>query len=175
MKLSQKFNLSGRDPINGAKAGIYESFQPVEVANALIAGIGPGVPDNDGTPTPGTIVPGHIVAMSSTGDIDLFTSAVISGGGAVLPSLPFVVFSGDDDFSGSFVGQVNCVHGGCRFDTEKFNTAVAYTPGTPLIAVAGLLAPKVLADAKQIIGFVGPRGVINGVLDVIMPQGVSGY
>jgi hypothetical protein len=167
MKLSQKFNVTGRDPINGAKAGIYESFQPVEVANALIAGSGPGVPDVNGTPTPGTIEPGHIVAMSASGDVALATSPDLSAAHSIMM---WVVFSGDDDFSGSMVGQVNCFHGGARFDTEKFNVASSYTPGLPLIANGGSLDVKVLADNKQIVGYVGPRGVVNGVLDVFMPQ-----
>lgn len=169
MKLSQKFNLSGRDPINGAKSGIYESFQPQEVATAYITGTGPGVPDVNGTPTPGTIEPGHVISLNTSGNAVLATSPDVT---AVLPIMMWVVFSGDDDFSGSAVGQINCFHGGARFDTEKFNTAVAYTIGAPLTASSGLLVPKVFGDNLQIVGFVGPRGVLNGVLDVFMPQGV---
>lgn len=174
MKLSQKFNLSGRDPINGAKAGIYESFTPVEIFNAYASGTGPGVPDDNGTIVAGTIEPGHIVAVSSaSGTVDLASSPTLS---SAMPIMPFVVFSGDDDFSGATAGAVNCVHGGCRFDTEKYNTASSYTPGAPLVAVSGVVQPKASAtDHIQIVGFVGPRGVLNGVLDVLMPQGVCGY
>lgn len=170
MKLSQKFNLSGRDPINGAKAGIYESFTPVEVLNAYSTGVGPGVPDDNGTPTPGTIEPGHIISMAASGAIQLATSPLLN---AALPIMMFVVFSGDDDFSGAASGTVNAIHGGCRFDTEKFNTAASYTPGAPLFAsnaTPGILTPKSFGDNRQIVGFVGPRGVLNGVLDVFMPQ-----
>jgi hypothetical protein len=172
MLLSQKFTLSGRDPINGAKSGIYESFQPVEIAAAYVAGTGPGVATDAGTIALGTLSPGHIVAMNANGDVDLATSATLDSANA---KLMFVVFSGDDDFSGATSGAVNCVHGGCRFDTEKYNTAQSFTPGAALIAVVGILNPKAAVDHKQIVGFVGPRGVLNGVLDVIMPQGVSGY
>ena len=173
MLLSQKFNLSGRDPINGAKSGIYESFTPVEVLTAYATGTGPGVADDNGTVATGTISPGHIVSLAASGAVDLARSPDLS---AAMPVLPFVVFSGDDDFSGATAGAVNCVHGGCRFDTEKFNAASSYTVGAPLIAVSGIVRPKASAtDHIQIIGFVGPRGLLNGVLDVIMPQGVSGY
>ena len=172
MLLSQKFTLSGRDPVNGAKAGIYESFQPVEIAAAYVAGTGPGVATDAGTIALGTLSPGHIVAMNANGDVDLASSAVLD---VANPKLLFVVFSGDDDFSGATAGAVNCVHGGCRFDTEKYNTAQSFTPGAALIATSGILNLKVINDHKQVVGFVGPRGVLNGVLDVIMPQGVSGY
>lgn len=171
MKLTQKFNLSGRDPINGAKAGIYESFEPLEVTNALATGTGPGMPDANGTPQPGTIEPGHIVAMASNGSMDLATSPDLS---AALSIMMWLVFSGDDDFSGSATGQMNCVHGGCRADTEKFDAAQSYVPGIPLIAAAGILTPKVLGDNKQVVAYVGPRTVLNGVLDVFMPQGGGG-
>ena len=168
MKLSQKFNLSGRDPINGAKAGIYESFTPVEVLNAYATGTGPGVPDDNGTIVVGTIEPGHIVAMAATGAVELASSPTLS---SAMPIMAFVVFSGDDDFSGATAGAINCVHGGCRFDTEKFNAASSYTAGAPLVAVSGILQPKASAtDRVQVIGFVGPRAVLNGVLDVFMPQ-----
>ena len=110
--------------------------------------------------------------MNANGDVDLATSATLDSANA---KLMFVVFSGDDDFSGATAGAVNCVHGGCRFDTEKYNTAQSFTPGVALIAVSGILNLKVAVDHKQVVGFVGPRGVLNGVLDVIMPQGVSGY
>lgn len=167
MKLSQKFNLSGRDPINGAKAGIYESFAPVEVLNAYATGTGPGVPDDNGTIVAGTISPGHVVALTASGAVDLATSPNLNSANAVML---FVVFSGDDDFSGAVSGQVNCFHGGARFDTEKFDAAQSYTPGAALIVSAGILTPKVVGDHAQILGFVGPRGVLNGVLDVFMPQ-----
>lgn len=171
MKLSSKFNLSARDPINGAKAGIYESFEPLEVANAFALGTGPGVPDDFGTIQPGTIVPGHIVTLTASGGVDLATSPDLS---AVLSVMMWVVFSGDDDFSGAAAGAVNVIHGGCRFDTEKFDTAQTYTVGAPLIALSGLLLPKTFGDNKQVVGYVGPRSVLNGVLDVFMPQSAGG-
>jgi|OM-RGC.v1.020724134 hypothetical protein len=170
MKLASKFNLSGRDPINGGKAGIYEAFVPAEIAAAYTLGTGPGVPDDNGTIVAGTIEPGHIVSISTAaGTAGLATSPDLT---AAVPQLMFVVFSGDDDFSGATAGSINCIHGGCRFDTEKFNSALSYTPGAPLRVAAGVINTKVFGDNLQIVGFVGPRGVLNGVLDVIMPQGV---
>lgn len=173
-KNTSKFTPSGRDPLNGFKSGIYESFTPVEVLNAFASGTGPGVADDNGTPTPGTIECGHIVSMAASGGMELATSPDLS---AAFSKMLWVVFSGDDDFSGSFVGAINCFHGGARFDTEKFNTAQTYTPGAPLVASAGLLTPKAAYnDHIQVLGYVGPRGVLSGVLDVLMPQSAgAGY
>ena len=171
MLLSQKFTPTGRDPVNGVKSGMYEAFQPVEIAAAYLSGTGPGVAADSGTIALGTISPGHVVAMNAAGDVDLASSPVL---GANNPILMFVVFSGDDDFGGAAAGSVNCFHGG-RFDTEKFNPAQSFAPGVALIASAGILNLKVAGEHHQLVGFVGPRGVLNGVLDVMMPQGVSGY
>lgn len=174
MKLTQKFDLKTMNPMPGALSGLWISVQPKEVADAYAAGSGPGVPGASGTPTAGTLVPGQIVYLSASG-AQLMSSGDLT---AAMPKLPFVLFSGDDDFSGSFVGEVLAFHGGARLDTEKFD-AGSYTVGAPLIASAGTpgnFAPKAAAaDHYQIVGFVGPRGVTNGVLDVLMPQGVCGY
>lgn len=172
MKLTEKFNLRSMNPMPGALSGLWISLQPKEVADAYAAGTGPGVADTQGTPTPGTLVPGQIVVLDANGQCVLMTSQDLT---ANMPKLPFVLFSGDNDFSGSFVGEVLAFHGGSRLDTEKFD-AGSYTPGLPLIANAGNFALKAAAaDHIQIVGYVGPRGAQNGVLDVLVPQGVAGY
>ena len=171
MPLNTKFNLSATDTPNGAKGSIAATFVPTEIANAQIAGTGPGVPDVNGNIPFGTMVEGHIVVLNSSGTLDLLTSGDLS---AVFSVIPWVVWAGDDERSSIASGKVAVIHGGCRFDTEKYDTAQTYVKGNPLIAVAGLLSPKVLADNKQIVAYVGERGAVNGVLDVIMPQGIGG-
>lgn len=173
MLLVRKFQMTGRSPLNGAQSGIWESFQPAEIAAAILAGTGAGMPDANGTPTAGTITPGTVLVLGSAGTVDLMTSGDLTAAHA---QLPWITFAGDDDLSGRTVGEVLVFHGGARFDTERCNTGSSYTVGAPLIASAGILQPKAaVADHIQIVGFVGPRGYQNGVLDVIMPQGVCGY
>lgn len=173
MKLSQKFNPNTMQPLNAAPGGLWLSIQTAEHAAAELVGTGAGTPDVNGTITAGTFVPGTVMAQTSAGVFDRMTSQDLS---ANMPKLPFVAFSGTDDFSGRVVGAPLAFHGGARFDTEMYNTASSYTPGAPLISVAGVVEPKAAAgDHIQIVGFVGPRGLANGVLDVLMPQGVAGY
>lgn len=174
MKLSQKFNMRAMNPMPGGLSGIWMSVQATEVATAIATGTGPGVADDTGTPQAGTITPGQIVVVNAQATLDLASSPDLTAG---VPILPFVVFSGDDDFSGSLVGDLLICHGGTRFDTEKYD-GITYNPGDWLIASAttpGNVAPKVVGDHKQIIAQVGPRGLQNGVLDVVMFQGVCSY
>jgi hypothetical protein len=150
--------------------GLWVNHVPQEIADAIAAGNGPGVPNNNGTPAPGTILPGHIVEMNSAGNIVLGSSPDLT---AEFQKLFFVVHEGDDDFSGSFAGKIPTVHGGIRFDTELWN-AGAFAPRLPVIAVAGRVQLKgAFGDNIQAIGYVGPRGLVDGVLDVIAPQGVK--
>ncbi len=172
MKLSQKYSPRGANPQPGALGGIWMSVQPSEVAAAIDAGTGPGVPDDSGTPQAGTIVPGQVVVLNSAGTLDLMTSQDMAGG--TLPQLPFVVHSGDDDYSGSLVGECLIYHGGARLDTEKFN-GIVFAPSNLLTASAGNFALKVAADGLQIIAMVGPRGMADGVLDVVLFSGICGY
>ncbi len=172
MKLSQKYTPRAANPQPGALGGIWMSVQPSEVAAAIDAGTGAGVPDDNGTPTAGTIVPGQLVVVNAAGTLDLMTSADMAGG--TLPQVPFVVHSGDDDFSGSLVGECLIYHGGARLDTEQF-VGITFSPKDLLTASAGSFALKVQADGLQIVGMVGPRGLANGVLDVVLFSGICGY
>jgi hypothetical protein len=171
MKLSQKFSLTGMEPMAGARGALWMSVQAKEVADAIVAGTGPSIPDTNGTPEAGTIVPGTIVKINATGTLEAMTSGDMAG--AVLPSLPWVVFSGDDDYSGRLVGDL-LIANGARFDSEMY-VAGTYTPGDLLTASAGSVAVKVAADGLQIVGMVGPRGMVDSVLDVVLFHGICGY
>lgn len=176
MKLNQKFTLRSQAPLPGGLSGFWMSVQPTEVAVAYAAGTGPGTADDFGTPTPGTIKPGSVVMIEAAGSgvtCDLAVSPDLSVGGTY-PIIPYIVFAGDDDFSGSIVGEIQVVHGPGRLDTEMYDAA-AYVAGSWLIASAGTpgnFALKVTGDHKQIIARVGPRGVLNGVMDVIATQNI---
>lgn len=171
--LTEKFSLTGRNPIQGCMAGIYESFQTAEFVAAAAAGTGAGQPDSNGTPVAGTIVAGHIVTQDASGNVALATSPDLS---AALSIMMWVVVSGNNDWGGIASKRVNCAHGGLRMKTEKFDTAQSYPVGAPLIALNGILTPKVLNDNKQIVGYVASTYVAaDGVLDVFAVQGGSRY
>lgn len=171
MKLTQKFTLTTNEPLPGGWGGIWFSLKPQEVADAEAAGVGPGVPDANGNPTPGTVVPGMLLQLNANGNLDKATQATL---GTDFAKLYVVAFSGNDDRSGSFVGDVLCVHGGCRLETEMYD-ADTYVPARPLVpssGTAGNFAMKAAAgDNIQAVGFVGPEGTTKGVLDVVLPQG----
>jgi hypothetical protein len=86
----------------------------------------------------------------------------------------FVVFSGDDDFSGRRVGHGQRHPRRVPFRHREVQHRRRPTPRALRCiasnATPGILTPKSLGDNRQIVGFVGPRGVLNGVLDVFMPQ-----
>lgn len=168
--INEKFTLRTEMPLPGGQAGIWMTLDTQEAVDARAAGTGPGVPDENGTPAPGTILRGHGVTYNSSGNIVKATSVDVT---AALPQLLMVVFAGNNDYSGRFSdGKVVTVHGGVRFDTEKYG-AGPFTANTPLYLATGVWTPSVLGDHKQIAGWVGPRGLANGVLDVVMPQGVA--
>lgn len=120
----------------------------------------------NGTPQPGTIPPGAIVTMNTTGKAVL---ATVSSA----PQLVFVTVDGNTDFSGAFVQKLTCLHGGVTIKTDQF-VAGAYLPGNPVTFDTGKIKlPS--AAGQQIIGFVGPGGLntVDGVLEVILPQGAG--
>lgn len=171
--LAQKFTLSGRQPVPGCSASIYESFQTTEFVTAASVGTGAGQPDSQGTLQPGTIKNGHIVTQDALGNVGLATSPDLSG---ALSIMLWVVVSGNDDYGGMASKRVNCAHGGLRMKTEMYDPAQSYTVGAPLIAAAGILTPKVLNDNKQVFGYVASTyDAASGVLDVFAVQGGSRY
>jgi hypothetical protein len=168
--LSSNFNIVNKDGPGFALGGIWDSLEPAEVATAIAAGSGAGVPDSTGTITLGAIQAGHICSMDTNGHLVLGSSPTLS---ASLSQMFFVVFEGDNDFSGAAAGQVSCVHGGVRIETTLFSTGQVWTPGAPVICVSGLIQPEATAnDQVQVIGWVGPNGLnSSGILDVYLCQG----
>jgi hypothetical protein len=160
--------------VNGASgfiAALVVNLQTEENRLAQISGSGPGVPDANGNIVPGTIRAGHILTYGPNGTVILGTSPDLS---TSFSKLFFVAISNTVGPSGAASSIVTCAHGGIRFDTSIYNPAGVYTVGAPLIAVNGVLEPKVLGDNKQVVGYVGPRGLQSGVLDVLFPQSGGG-
>jgi hypothetical protein len=123
----------------------------------------------NGTPQAGTIPPGAIVVMNSSG------KAVLGSTGAT-KQLVFVTVDGNTDFSGAFVQKLTCLHGGVTIKTDQF-LAGAYLPGLAVSFSAGKvkLFDSAALVPEQIIGFVGPGGLnsVDGILEVILPQGAG--
>lgn len=177
MLTNELTSLSGRDPIPGARASLYESFDPAEMVAAIAAGTGPGVPNRVGTLVPGVIEAGHWVMMDTNGNFVLATSPDLS---SALSIMCWFVATGDND-TGVAARKMNCVHGGFRAVTTKFDTAQSYTKGVPLIVSAGILTPKILGDNKQIVAYVGTEGSFTGsdgetqLLDIFGAYGAPRY
>ena len=172
MDLTQLFTLKTQSPLRGGEGGIWLSQYAQEIIDAQASGSGAGQPDASGTPQPGTIVPGQLVQLNASGNLELATQADLS---AVTPKLYFLVHTGDKDFSGSFVGKLNAVHGGVRYVTTAFD-AGTYNPGDALVVSSitpgNLMKKGAVGDHIQVVGVVGPFGVdATGVLDVFMTQG----
>lgn len=162
------FDFAGCDPHAAARAGLMTTM---EVEGA------PGPYDSlpaSGTPIPGPIPQGAIVVMNGSGKAILADNDDAS---TDFPSMMFVAVDGDQDFDGCFVHTVTCIQGGFEFKTDQFTTA-GYGPMDKLTCgdTAGSDVGKfrLAAKGEQIYGFVGARGLdsINGVLYVIIPQGV---
>jgi len=131
--------------------------------------------NSEGTPVAGTIPAGTILRMDVDGTAITATTADISTNVAVNAQnkvMTFITIDGNKDFTGSFVQKLTVLNGGFTMLTDQFD-AGAYTPGKLVSFNGGKIK---LADADgsdQIIGVVGPAGLdaVNGVLEVIVPQG----
>lgn len=174
MNFSQTYQLMSEGPKEGAYAclGLSEQLAQ-EINNGLNSGSGPGTTDAFGTIQPGTIIPGSVVEMDVDATWKPGSSAVVSGGGAALPKALYFVHEGDIDLTSRMVGKLTALRGLARFLTSAFNGA-SFPVGAPLIANAGSFEIKVLADAKQVVGWVGPNGLSNGRLDVIFEPAIWG-
>jgi len=158
--LNNNFDIITKDPHPNALASLMVIL---DVSGA------PG-PAPSGTPTPGTIEPGHIVMMDATGEAVLGDRAAWT---TATPIMYMAAVDGDMDMDGAFLHRITCLQGGFEMTTEQY-VAAAYTPGQPLTvgtgANVGLLEGLTLAG-QPLYGFVGPRGVgSDGTLDVIVPQ-----
>lgn len=166
MKLSSNYDLISAQPNPGGFAALWISdVLAQEAATAIDTGIGVTTPDVNGSPQPGTIVPGSIVTLNSSGYWSAATSPDLS-----VPSLPIpigFVHGGDDDFDGAFLGKLVVIAGLAEFLTDQFN-GVSFTPGGPLVANAGKIEAKTVASSGlQLIGYIGNRGLQNGILHVM--------
>lgn len=170
MILKDKFSLTGDAPLTGAAGAIMMKLKFQEVADAETAGTGVSMPDEDGTPTRGTTKAGTLCYLNSNGNLDKAVQTDLS---SQFAKLYLVAFAGTNDWSGAYVGVVSALCG-ARFETIVFDPAV-YTKGAPLVpssTTAGNFAQKASAtDNIQAVGFVGPKGTFDGILDVVMPQG----
>ena len=157
--LNSKFDIVNVEHVI-APSGLYQVFDAKN----------PGTINAQGTPQPGSIAPGAIVAYDSTGKADVVSSPDLS---AAEPILMWLAVDGDTDFDGRFVRKFMAVNGGVTVKTDQYDVA-AYVPGAPLKVNAGKFAPTTgPADKSQRYGHVGPNGLdtVNGVLEVIIPQG----
>lgn len=167
MQFTQKYYPLTETPKEGAYAclGLSEQLAQ-EVANAFEAGTGPGTPDANGFVTQGTIQPGSIVMLDTDGTWIAGVSPEVSGGGAALPKPLFFVHQGTVEQMGAANGRLVALRGFARFLTDQVN-GTSFSVGAPLIAVGGKFQIKVLGDAKQVVGWVGPLAYADGRLDVM--------
>jgi hypothetical protein len=124
--------------------------------------------NSEGTPVAGTIPAGAIVTQDVDGTAILATTADVTT--RLNNKMIFVAIDGNKDFSGAFVQKLTVLHGGFTMLTDQYD-AGAYVPGSLVSFNAGKI--KLAAATDQFIGAVGPAGLdaVNGVLQVIIPQG----
>lgn len=128
--------------------------------------------NSEGTPIAGVIPAGAIVTMDvADGTAVLATTGDVAAA-RLNAQMVFVTIDGNKDFSGSFVQKLTVLQGGFTMLTDQYD-AGAYAPGKPVSFNAGKI--KLAGATDQFIGVVGPAGLdaVNGVLQVIVPQGLS--
>jgi hypothetical protein len=127
--------------------------------------------NSEGTPLAGTIPAGAIVTQDTDGTAILATTGDVAAA-RLNAKMVFVAIDGNKDFSGSFVQKLTVLQGGFTMLTDQY-AAGAYGPGKPVSFAAGKITLAGATD--QFIGVVGPAGLdsVNGVLQVIVPQGLS--
>lgn len=164
-KLSSQYDLISATPHPGGHASLWISdVLAQEVATAIDAGVGPTMPDAAGTPTPGTLHPGMVMTLNSGGYWEPATSPNLS---TDLPIVMGFAHEGNEDWGGAFVGKPVILVGLAEMLTEFFN-GVTFPPGTALVANAGKFEAKTSASSSlQVVGYVGNRGLRNGVLHVM--------
>lgn len=158
--------------ILSSKFDIVSVDNPVALAAlAQVLNVAGGMTLNgEGTPVAGVIPAGAIVTMNAvTGNAELATTADVVAA-RLNTKMVFVTIDGNKDFSGAFVQKLTVLHGGFTMLTDQYD-AGAYVPGALVSFNAGKI--KLAAATDQFIGVVGPAGLdaVNGVLQVIVPQG----
>lgn len=158
--------------ILSSKFDIVSVDNPVALAAlAQVLNVTGGMTLNgEGTPVAGTIPAGAIVRMDTTTGAAVLATTGDVAAARLNTVMVFVAIDGNKDFSGAFVQKLTVLHGGFTMLTDQFD-AGAYTPGLPVSFNAGKI--KLAGATDQFIGVVGPAGldVVNGVLQVIVPQG----
>lgn len=124
----------------------------------------------EGTPVAGVIPAGAIVRMDTDGTAILATTADVTT--RLNAKMVFITIDGNKDFTGAFVQKLTVLQGGFTMLTDQYNVT-SYTPGMLVTFDTGKIKPAGATD--QFIGVVGPAGLdsVNGVLQVIVPQGLS--
>lgn len=124
--------------------------------------------NSEGTPVAGIIPAGAIVTMDTDGTAILASTGAM--GTRLNAKMVFVVIDGNKDYSGAFVQKLTVLHGGFTMQTDQF-VAGAYVPGTLVSFANGKVT--VAGATDQFLGAVGPGGLdaVNGILEVIVPQG----
>lgn len=158
--------------ILNSKFDITSVDNPVALAALAQVLVVPGgmTLNSEGTPVAGVIPAGAVVVMDiADGTAILGTTADVVAN-RLNAKMAFITIDGNKDFSGSFVQKLTVLHGGFTMKTDQY-TAGAFAPGKPVSFSAGKII--VAGATDQIIGVVGPAGLdaVNGVLEVIVPQG----
>lgn len=135
--LTDKFDvIRGWEP--GGDASIDQSLPPVKVL---------GVPV--------TLLPGYIVGLNASGEVDVSTSPANVTLGTADPKQVYIVLEGNGaDFSTRFVEKVVCLRGKLTVKTDKFGAAQTFPINGKVTYSTGLLFDKLPAATTQEIGTV---------------------
>lgn len=153
--LTDKFDvIRGWEP--GGDASIDHSFPPALSGS-----------------TPVTLLPGYIVALASTGRVDVATSpANITTGTALVPKVYIVVEGNGSDTSAQFVEKVVCLRGKLTIKTDKLGAAQSFPVGGAVTYVSGLLEDLGATGTEHNIGLVIANDVAtNGTITVDVDLG----
>lgn len=171
MQFDSKYRFKSEYPKDGIWNCLGLSEQPAaENVAALEAGSGPGMRAASGFITPGTLKPGSIVELDANGNWVPGNSPTVNN---TLPKGLFFLHQGNVEEQGAVIGRLVAARGSARYETECV-TGETFTPGDPLYAASGNFVLKVQGDNRQLVGFVGPGGYANGVLDVIFEASLWG-
>lgn len=133
------------------------------------------------TPAGMAFPPGTVVSINPANGLAQLATAVDQSVFANVPQLFFVTIDGNTDYSGAFSQKLTVLQGGFTMQTDQYSTANggAFTPGAAVTVVGGKIVPRFAGTVDfsklQIYGFVSPNGLdaVNGVLELIIPQGAS--
>jgi hypothetical protein len=120
--------------------------------------------------SPVSLPVGTVVVQQSDGTVDVATTGNLSSAD---PQVVWLVVEGNDDYSATFVGKVNCIKGNAevRLDPSNFN-AGSYAVNTKLTFSAGKFQPA--TTNNQVIGYViEDDRSIDGTLRILYTGGFS--